>query len=65
MDDWGMQKIILCIIENFFYSFSLLHTFLETIADDPKLLVIPPKSINVNKWEGEDEEEDVKVCKLS
>lgn len=39
--------------------------FLEKIADDPSPVVIPAKSINQNKWEGEDEEEDVKVSNIA
>lgn len=33
----------------------------ETLADEPAAIVVPPKAVHINKWEGEDEEEDVKV----
>ena len=40
--------------------------FLEQIADSKTPVVVVPavKPVNANKWEGEDEEEDVKVCRF-
>lgn len=63
MDDWGKPHTIPLhpiprVLINWTFIFLL---FLETLADDPAPVVIPPKVVNANKWEGEDEEEDVKV----
>lgn len=38
-------------------------TFPEKLADEPVIVVKPPKPAAVNKWEGEDEDE-VKVSEL-
>lgn len=38
-------------------------TFPEKLADEPVVVVKPPKPAAVNKWEGEDEDE-VKVSEM-
>lgn len=44
-----------------FVHFCLFVSILEKLAEVPVPVVKPPVPVNVNKWDGEDED-DVKVC---
>lgn len=48
---------------NFIFTFTAFFFLVEQLAEEDNV-VIPPKVPNINKWDGEDEDEDVKVKQM-
>ena len=49
---------------NRFFLLIKFYYNLEALAEEENVVIAPKIPININKWEGEDEDDDVKVIKL-